>query len=79
MIEAVRGATEMLKDLAYYDILPDGIKKLKNELSEPIENDDVLFWKANLKYKLVGNNTKKTKNDFFTSYNKILRKYSKIS
>jgi hypothetical protein len=79
-IGAIRGAAEMLKDLAYYyDILPDDEKELKNELSEPIENDDFLFWKANLKYKSVGNATKKTKKDFSISYKRILRKYSNIS
>jgi hypothetical protein len=78
-IGAVRGAAELLKDLAWYELLPEGITELQEELSEPLENDDFLFWKSSLKYKAVGGEQKRVKKDFSISYVRILQKYSKIS
>ena len=78
-IGAVRGAAEMLKDLVWYEVLPEDEVELKEELSEPIDNDDYLFWKASLKYKTIDGNTNKQKRDFSITYKKILNKYGKIS
>jgi len=49
-IGARRGAAEMLKDLMWYEILPDNMIDLKKKLSEPIKNKDSLLWIANLRY-----------------------------
>lgn len=78
-IGAVRGAAELLKDLAWYEILPEEISELKEKLDEPLENDDFLFWKSNLKYKVVDGKLKKIKKDISIGYDRILDKYSKIS
>lgn len=78
-IGAVRGAAELLKDLSWYEILPDDLSKLKNKLREPLENDDFLFWKSSLKYKVVNGDVKKLKKDISIDYERILEKYSKIS
>ena len=78
-IGALRGAAEMLNNLVWYEILPESITELTQKLSEPIVNDDFLFWKARLKYKAIGGEKKTSKKDFSISYSRILRKYSKIS
>ena len=78
-IGAVRGAAELLKDLVWYEILPEELSELKEKLNEPIENDDFLFWKSNLKYKVVDGELKKIKKDISIDYERILSKYSKIS
>jgi len=78
-IGAIRGAAELLKDLAWYEILPDDISELRDKLKEPLDNDDFLFWKSNLKYKVVGGDLKKLKKDISIDYERILQKYAKIS
>jgi len=77
-IGAIRGAAEMLKDLAWYELLPDDEDELKEKLSEPIDNDDYLFWKASLKYKTIDGETNIPKRNFSIPYDKILEKYEKI-
>ena len=77
-IGAARGAAEMLKDLAWYEILPKDINKLKEKLNEPVNNNDFLFWKSNLKFKAINGERKEINNDISLSYKRILWKYSKI-
>jgi len=36
-IGAKRGAAELLKDLMWYEVLPDDIEELKNSLEEPLK------------------------------------------
>ncbi|WP_318480250.1 hypothetical protein [Photobacterium leiognathi] len=50
-IGAKRGAAEMLKDLMWYEILPDDIDELKEMLDEPLSESDALLWSTVLKYK----------------------------
>lgn len=78
-IGAVRGAAELLKDLTWYEILPEDINELKKKLSEPIESDDFLFWKTSLKYKAIGTGLKRVKKDISIDYKRILEKFKKIS
>jgi len=50
-VGAKRGAAEMLKDLMWYDILPDNLEELKKKLNQPLSNNDSLLWNTSLQYK----------------------------
>lgn len=50
-VGAKRGAAEMLKDLMWYDILPDNLEELKKKLNQPLSNSDALSWSMSLQHK----------------------------
>ena len=50
-VGAKRGAAEMLKDLMWYDVLPDNLEDLKKKLNQPLSNSDALSWSMSLQHK----------------------------
>jgi len=77
-IGAKRGAAEMLKDLIWYGILPNDIKKLKTELNEPLSNDDSLLWNTLLRYKKHDDEDGKIRATIKITYESILQKLASI-
>lgn len=77
---AKRGAAEMLKDLMWYDILPDDIEKLKNLLAVPISNGDSLLWNSILKFTEHPSDDEQSKMRVVgrISYNEIFKKLETI-
>ena len=77
-VGAKRGAAEMLKDLMWYEILPDDINKLKEKLNEPLSNSDSLLWNTLLRYKKHDNENGKIRKTIKISYQSIISKLASI-
>lgn len=77
-VGAKRGAAEMLKDLMWYDILPDDMDELRNTLEEPISKNDSLVWSSVLKYKKHDSERDKARTSVKLRYKKILKKLEKL-
>jgi hypothetical protein len=77
-IGAKRGAAELIKDLMWYDILPDDLKKLENELRTPLLNNDSLLWSTVLRYKKHDDEFEKVRASVKISYKSIIQKLKQI-
>ncbi len=77
-IGAKRGAAELLKDLMWYEVIPDNIDELKKELDEPISNSDSLLWNTVLRYKKHDHEDGRVRTTVKVSYKSILKKLESI-
>lgn len=77
-IGAKRGAAELLKDLMWYEILPDDIKKLESELDEPISHNDSLLWNTVLRYKKHNSEFNRVRATVKLPYKRIIKKLKSI-
>ena len=77
-IGAKRGAAELLKDLMWYEILPDNIDELKQELDEPISNNDAIQWNTLLRYKKYDKEDGRLRATVKIPYKSIFRKLQSV-
>lgn len=77
-VGAKRGAAEMLKDLMWYDILPDNLEELKKKLNQPLSNNDSLLWNTSLKYKEHNNDGESIKAGIKVTYKSIIEKLGRL-
>lgn len=77
-VGAKRGAAEMLKDLMWYDILPDNLEELKKKLNQPLSNNDSLLWNTSLQYKEHNDEIKSIKAGIKVTYKSIFEKLGRL-
>lgn len=77
-IGAKRGAAEMLKDLMWYEVLPDDMQKLESKLKEPISHNDSLLWNTVLRYKKHNNEIDTVRATVKLTYKSIIEKLKSI-